>query len=87
MDCGPVPFMPIEDSCTRKVVGYELMRSCGASDALALLESTIMSPFPDGRAPGLALKTDGVPQFRAEKFRNVARVLGISLENTRKRTP
>jgi putative transposase len=86
-DCGPVPFMPIEDSCTRKIVGYELMRSCGASDALALLERTVLSIFPDGRGPGLALKTDGGPQFRAEKFRNGARLMCIRLENTRKHRP
>lgn len=86
-DCGPVPFMPIEDSCTRKIVGHELMRSCGAADALAVLERTVMSIFPEGRAPGLALKTDGGPQYRAEKFREGARCLGIRLENTRKRRP
>ena len=81
-DCGPVPLMPIQDACTRKVVGHELMRSCSASDALALLERTVMSIFPEDRAPRLALKTDSGPRFR-----NGARMMCIRLENTRKRTP
>ncbi len=36
---------------------------------------------------GSNVKTDGGPQFRAEKFRNGARMMCIRLENTRKRRP
>lgn len=87
-DQGPVPLMVVLDACSRKVVGYELLRSCGAADALWVVNQAVLSRFPKtGRAPGLVLKTDGGPQFVAHKFQDGLRILGITLQNSRKRRP
>ncbi len=87
-DSGPVPLLAVLDACTREVVGHELLRSCGAIDALAVVSRAVMDRFPrSGAAPGLVLITDGGSQFVAHAFQDGIRRLGISLRATRKRRP
>ncbi len=87
-DLSPVPLMVVMDACTREVVGHELLRSCGAAEALAVVERAVMARFPKtGRAPGVTLKTDGGAQFVAHRFQDGCRTIGISLMATRKRRP
>ncbi|MGI0130840.1 MAG: IS3 family transposase [Thermoplasmata archaeon] len=87
-DAGPVPLIAVLDACTREVVGHELLRSCGAADALAMLSRAVMDRFPrTGAAPGLVLVTDGGSQFVAHHFQDGVRRLGIALHATRKRRP
>lgn len=87
-DLGPVPLMVVLDACSRKVVGYELLRPCGAADALWVVNQAVLARFPKtGLAPGLVLKTDGGPQFVAHQFQDGLRILGITLQNSRKRRP
>jgi transposase InsO family protein len=72
----------------RKVGGHELLRSCGAAEALSVVERAVLARFPKtGRAPGLTLKTDGGAQFVAHRFQEGCRTIGISLMATRKRRP
>ena len=88
IDLGPVPLMVAMDACTREVVGHELLRSCGAAEALSVVERAVLARFPKtGRAPGLTLKTDGGAQFVAHRFQEGCRTIGISLMATRKRRP
>ncbi|MGA9840431.1 MAG: IS3 family transposase [Thermoplasmata archaeon] len=87
-DEGPVPLMSILDGCTREVVAFELFRSCGAHDALSVVQRATFERFPTtGRAPGMLLVTDGGPQFVAERFREGVRQLGLVPRATRKRRP
>ncbi len=87
-DSGPVPLLAVLDACTREIVGYELLHSCGATDALAVLSRAVMDRFPkSGAAPGLTLVTDGGSQFVAHAFQDGVRRLGISIRATRKRRP
>ncbi len=68
-DEGPVPLMSIIDGCTREVVAFELFRTCGASEALSVVQRATFERFPTtGRAPGTLLITDGGPPFVAGKF-------------------
>ena len=65
----PVPLMSIIDGCTREVVAFELFRTCGASEALSVVQRATFERFPTtGRAPGTLLITDGGPPFVAGKF-------------------
>ena len=87
-DLGPVPLMVVMDACTREVVGHELLRSCGAAEALTVVDRAVLARFPKtGRAPGLTLKTDGGTQFVAHRFQDGCRAIGISLMASRKRRP
>ncbi len=87
-DLGPVPLMVAMDACTREVVAHELVRSCGAAEALSVVERAVLARFSKTRrAPGLTLKTDGGAQFVAHRFQDGCRTLGISLMATRKRRP
>ncbi|MGI0128555.1 MAG: IS3 family transposase [Thermoplasmata archaeon] len=87
-DQGPVPLMSVLDGCTREIVSWELYRSCGASEALAVVERAVEGRFPKTlRATGTLLVTDGGPQFTAERFREGVRRLGLEPRATRKRRP
>ncbi len=85
-DLGGVPLMVVMDACPREVVGHELLCSCGAAEALSVVKRAVLARFPKtGRAPMLALKTDGGAQFVAHQFQDGCRTIGISLMATRKR--
>jgi putative transposase len=87
-DLGLVPLMVVMDACTREVVGHGLLRSCGAAEALSVVERAVLARFPKtGRALGLTLKTDGGAQFVAHRFQEGSRTLGTSLTATRKQRP
>ncbi|EQD68889.1 transposase, partial [mine drainage metagenome] len=65
-DRGPVGLLPVEDTCTREILAWELLLSCGAADAFRVLEAAVLARFPKtGRATGVTVKTDGGSQFAA----------------------
>ena len=86
-DFGNCSFIEIEDSCTREILSWNFLISCGASEAFAVFEEAVMNRFPSGRADGLRLKTDGGSQFTSTIFREGCGLLGIKLEAIRKRKP
>lgn len=87
-DLGPVQLMVVLGACTRGVVGHELLRTCGAAEALSVVRRAVLARFPKtGRAPGLTLKTDGGARIVAHRFQDGCRTIGISLSATRKRRP
>jgi putative transposase len=87
-DLGPVPLMAVMDTCTRETISYELMRSCGAAEAIDIVDRGALARFPKtGRAPGFFLKTDGGPRFVAHRFQDGMRMLGITPWVNRKRCP
>ncbi len=86
-DFGPCAFIEIEDACTREIIAWNFLVSCGAAEAFAVVEEAVMNRFPSGRADGLRLKTDGGSQFTSTTFREGCSLLGIKLEATRKRKP
>lgn len=80
--------MVVVDAYAREVVGHELLRFCGATEALSVVERAVLARFPrTGRAPGLTLKIDGGAQFVAHRFQDGCGTIGISLMATRKRRP
>ena len=86
IDLGAGPLMVVMDACTRKVAEHELLRSCGAAEALSVVERAVLGRFPKtGRAPGLTLKTDGGAQFVAHRFQHGCRTIGILLMTTRRK--
>ncbi len=87
-DRGPCPLLSVLDGCTREVVGWRFLPSCGAAEALEVLEESIRARFPrTARAEGLQLRSDGGSQFVAHRFQEGTRRLGIELQATRKRRP
>ena len=86
-DFGSCAFIEIEDSCTREILSWNFLASCGASEAFSVAEEAVMNRFPSGRADGLRLKTDGGSQFTSTAFREGCRLLGITLDAIRKRKP
>lgn len=87
-DRGPCPLLSFMDACTREVVGWRFLPSCGAAEAIEVLDEAVRGRFPKAaRAPGLHLRSDGGSQFVAHRFREGAQLLGLELEATRKRRP
>lgn len=87
-DRGPCPLISFLDGCTREVVGWRFLPSCGAAEATEVLDEAVLARFPKtARAEGLVLRSDGGSQFVAHRFQDGARRLGIQLEATRKRRP
>ena len=86
-DCGNCSFIEIEDSCTREIIAWDFLVSCGASEAFTVAEEAVMNRFPSGRAGGLRLKTGGESHFTSTTFMEGCRLLGITLEAIRKRKP
>ena len=87
-DRGPCPLISFLDGCTREVIAWRFLPSCGAAEASEVLDEAVLSRFPKtARATGLVLRSDGGSQFVAHRFREIARQLGIELEATRKRRP
>lgn len=87
-DYGPCPLMTILDACTREAIVWEFFPSCGASEALGVVEAAVAARFPGAlQASGTVLVTDQGSQFIAKRFREGTRVLGLDLRWTRKRRP
>jgi putative transposase len=87
-DFGPCPLMTILDGCTREVVAWEFFSSCGAAEALSVVETAVVQRFPRiVQAPGTVLVADQGSQFIAKRFREGTRGLGLDLRWTRKRRP
>jgi putative transposase len=87
-DRGVCHLMAVVDACTREVVAWDFFPSCGAAEALTVIEQAVWARYPvTGRADGLTLKTDGGPQFIAHRFREKTRILGMNLETNRPHSP
>jgi putative transposase len=87
-DFGPCPLMTILDGCTREAVAWEFFPSCGATEALGVVETAVAKRFPRVlQAPGTVLVADQGSQFIAKRFREGTRLLGLDLRWTRKRRP
>lgn len=87
-DFGPCPLMAILDACTREVVHWEFFPTCGAAEALSVVEGAVARRFPRLlQAPGTVLVTDQGAQFIAKRFREGTRLLGLDLRWTRKKRP
>ncbi len=87
-DHGVCHLMAVVDACTREVLSWEFFPSCGAAEALTVVERAVWARFPStGRTEGLILKTDGGPQFIAHRFREGTRILGMRLETNRPYSP
>ncbi|MCI4324346.1 MAG: IS3 family transposase [Thermoplasmata archaeon] len=87
-DFGPCPLMAILDACTREVVHWEFFPTCGAAEALSVVEGAVAKRFPRLlQAPGTVLVTDQGAQFIAKRFREGTRLLGLDLRWTRKKRP
>ncbi len=87
-DMGLVGMTVVEDACTREILAWSLLPSCGAADVSQVLEDAVLRRFPEsGKAEGVTLHTDGGAQFTSNHYREKARQLGIHLEANRKRRP
>ncbi len=87
-DFGPCPLMAILDACTREVVHWEFFPTCGAAEALSVVEGAVAKRFPRHlQASGTVLVTDQGAQFIAKRFREGTRLLGLDLRWTRKKRP
>ena len=87
-DFGPCPLMAILDACTREVVHWEFFPTCGAAEALTVVEGAVAKRFPRLlQANGTVLVTDQGAQFIAKRFREGTRLLGLDLRWTRKKRP
>ena len=87
-DFGPCPLMTILDGCTREAVAWELFPSCGATEALGVVEAAVAKRFPQVlQAPVTLLIADLGSQFIAKRFREGTKLLGLDLRWTRKRRP
>ncbi len=87
-DRGLVGLTVVEDACTREILAWSLLPSCGAVDVFQVLEDAILSRFPEtGKADGVSLRTDGGSQYTSNYYQERARQLGIHLEAHRKRRP
>jgi putative transposase len=87
-DFGPCPLMAILDACTREVVHWAFLPTCGAAEAISVVEEAVAQRFPGVlQAPGTVLVTDQGAQFIAKRFREGTRLLGLDLRWTRKKRP
>ena len=87
-DYGLVGLTVVEDTCTREVLAWSLLPSCGAVEVFQVLEKAVLNRFPvTGRATGVSLRTDGGGQFQSTYFQDRARQLGVHVEAYRKRRP
>lgn len=87
-DRGVCHLMAVVDACTREVVAWDFFLSCGATEALTVIERAVRARYPSsGRAEGLILKTDGGSQFIAHRIREETRILGMRLETNRPHSP
>ncbi len=87
-DYGLVGLTVVEDACTREVLAWSLLPSCGAADVFQVLEAAVLKRFPmSGRATGVSLRTDGGSQYQSTYFQEKARQLGVRVEAYRKCRP
>ena len=87
-DFGRCSLMVVLDACTREVVSWDFFSSCGAAEALGVVESAVAERFPKKlRASGTVLVTDQGSQFIAKRFIEGTRLLGLDLRWTRKKRP
>ncbi len=87
-DHGICPLMAILDACTREAIHWDFFPTCGAAEALTVVEGAIARRFPRSlQAPGTVLVTDQGSQFIAKRFREGTKLLGLDLRWTRKRRP
>lgn len=79
-DFGPCSLMVILDAWTREAVAWEFFSSCGASEALSVVETAVAHRFPRMlRATETVLVTDQGSQFIAKRFSEGTRLLGLDL--------
>ncbi len=87
-DFGPCPLMAILDACTREVVHWEFFPTCGAAEALTVVEGAVAKRFPRLlQSNGTVLVTDQGSQFIAQRYREGTKLLGLDLRWTRKKRP
>lgn len=87
-DHGPCPLMAILDGCTREVVAWDFFPTCGAAEAVVVIEAAVANAFPRVlQASGTVLVTDQGSQFIAKRFIEATRLLGLDLRWTRKKRP
>jgi transposase InsO family protein len=80
--------MAILDACTREVIAWDFFPTCGAAEAMGVVDAAVTARFPrQARAVGTVLVTDQGSQFIAKRFREGTRLLGLDLRWTRKRRP
>ena len=85
---GPVPLMVVVDTCTREILGHELLRSCGTRESLSEMDRAVLKPFPNtGSAPGSNLRIHGNAQFVAHRLQDCCRTMGILWTALRTRRP
>jgi len=78
----------VVECCTAEWVAYALGKRCGAAEANGLLDRAVEERFPETcLAPGTRLRTDNGPAYRADGFREHARLLGFALERIQVQTP
>ena len=87
-DRGLVGLTVVEDACTREILAWSLLPSCGAADVFQVLEDAVLARFPrTGLAQGVSLRTDGGSQYTSNYFLDRARKLGVHVEAYRKVRP
>ena len=87
-DRGPCPLTSILDGCTREVLAWSFLPTCGATEAIDVVQAAVAKEFPRRlRADGVVLRSDAGSQFIAHVFRESMKVLGIELEAIRKKRP
>jgi putative transposase len=87
-DRGLVGLTVVAEACTREILAWSLLPSCGAADVFQALENAVLERFPGtGKAHGVSLRTDGGAQYTSNYFQDRARQLGVHVEAYRKRRP
>ena len=87
-DRGPCPLTSILDGCTREVLAWSFLPTCGATEAIDVVQAAVAKEFPRRlRADGVVLRSDAGSQFIAHVLWESMKVLGIELEAIRKKRP
>ena len=84
---GMAYLMSIKDCFTKKLISYELSRTCTAKDCIKAVEKAYAIRFSNGNPGNTVLRTDNGPQYQSEIFKNTVKLLGIRSEYIQKHTP
>jgi putative transposase len=83
-------FTAVIDCFDRSILGWCFTRRCGALDVIGAMDTAWATTWPQGTDPDdvtAVLRHDNGTQFTAERYRENAAVLGITLSRTAYRHP